>query len=178
MGIEYLLRNGDYTDEVYFYSRIEQNMIRYHIIPWDYDDIFSSKPHEVGRAWGPGTLFGNRSYDTPEDIYSEIGDKMIFSIEDDLDYSIAMDSYVYTLYELNLANMLREMDAEDLETLFDQVESELTPFYNDPEVVLQSQYDRQATSFSLWQENMADKKLVLTERLESMREQLNNDPDN
>jgi len=50
MGIEYLLRNGDYTDEIYFYSRIEEDNIRYHIIPWDYDDIFSSRPHEVGRA--------------------------------------------------------------------------------------------------------------------------------
>jgi hypothetical protein len=85
---------------------------------------------------------------------------------------------VYSLYELNLANMLGELDAEFLETLFDQVESELTPFYNDPAVVLQSEYDRQATSFFLWQENMADKKLVLTERLESMREQLNSNPDN
>jgi spore coat protein H len=178
MAIDYLLRNGDYTDEIYLYSNIKNNMIRFDIIPWDYDDIFKSKPHEVGRAWGPGGLFGERIYNSPEDIFAEIGDKMVFSIEDDLDYAIAMDPYVYSQYELNLARILKDLDARFIEALFDQVESELAPFYDDPEVILQSEHDKNATSFILWKENMLHKKQLVIDRLESMRTQINHQVDN
>ena len=172
MGIDYLLQNGDYTDEVYLYATIEQDAIRFKIIPWDYDDIFREYPHEVGCSWGTGTLFGNRYYNSHQDIFDEIGDKLIFSIEDDLDYAIAMDSFLYARYESTLANLVKEMDVEDIEALFDQVENELTPFYSDGDVILQSQYDNNPTSLELWQNNMHEKQALLEERLESMKSQL------
>jgi len=172
MGIDYLLQNGDYTDEVYLYATIEQDAIRYKIIPWDYDDIFRNYPHEVGRSWGTGTLFGDRYYDSHQDIFDEIGDKLIFSIEDDLDYAIAMDSFLYARYESTLVNLVKEMDLEDIGTLFDQVENELAPFYSDGEVILQSQYDSNPTSLELWQDNMHEKQAFLEERLASMKNQL------
>ena len=172
MGIDYLLQNGDYTDEVYLYAIIEQDAIRYKIIPWDYDDIFRQYPHEVGRTWAIGTLFGDRNYDSHQDILDEIGDKLIFSIEDDLDYAIAMDSFLYARYESTLANLVKEMDMEDIGTLFDRVENELAPFYSDGEVILQSQYDSNPTSLELWQDNMIEKQALLEERLASMKSQL------
>ncbi len=172
MGIDFLLQNGDNTDEVYFYALMEQNAIRYKIIPWDYDDIFDAHPHEVGVSWGTGTIFGSRYYKTHQDIYDEIGDKMIFSIEDDLDYAIAMDSLLYALYESTLTNMIRSMDGDVFETLFDQVEKELTPFYNDNDLILQSQYDLNSTSLELWQNNIQEKQALLENRLELMKVQL------
>ncbi len=172
MGIDYLLQNGDYTDEIYLYAMIEQDVIRFKIIPWDYDDIFREYPHEVGRSWGTGTLFGNRVYNSHQDIFDEIGDKLIFSIEDDLDYAIAMDSFLYARYESTLDNLVKSIDVEDIEALFDQVENELAPFYNDWDVILQSQYDNNPTSLELWQNNMHDKQTLLEERLASMKSQL------
>lgn len=172
MGIEYLLKNGDYTDEVYFYSMAGQEEIRYRVIPWDYDDIFSYRPHEVGRYWGTGTLFGERRYESYQDVIDEIGDKLVFSIEDDLDYIIAMDSFLYASYEKTMGEMINGFGKDDLKLLFDEIEKELRPFYNIEDVILQSQYDRQATSEVLWQENMAEKKNLLTWRLDSMKEYL------
>ncbi len=172
MGIEYLLKNGDYTDEVYFYSMASKEGIRYRIIPWDYDDIFSYRPHEVGRYWGTGTLFGERRYDTHEDVLNEIGDKLVFSIEDDLDYIIAVDSFLYASYEKVIGDMIEEIGKDDLELLFDQIEKELRPFYDIEDVISQSQYDRQATSTVLWQENMTEKENLLQSRLESMKRHL------
>jgi len=172
MGIDYLLQNGDYTDEVYLYAMIHQDKIRFNIIPWDYDDLFKSYPHEVGRNWGTGRLLGDRYYATHQDILDEIGEKMIFSIEDDLDYSIAMDPYLYARYESTLEEMIEEMDPEDIDVLFDQLRRELIPFYYKELVVLQSRFDASETSFNLWEENMVEKKTFIKERLAAMKEQL------
>ena len=44
LAFNFFIRNGDYTDEVYFY--MDPATGKYRIIPWDYDDIFASGPHE------------------------------------------------------------------------------------------------------------------------------------
>jgi spore coat protein H len=176
MGIDYLVRNGDYTDEIYLYALIFQDMIRFSIIPWDYDDIFKNVPHEVGITWGTGRLFGDRHYPTYQDVLDVLGDKQIFSIEDDLDYVIAMDSYLYSRYESTLAGMIDQMSPNDIDLIFDQLETELTPFYYREDIVAQSRFDKKETSFQLWQENMQDKKVLLRARLGEMKEQLKHVP--
>ena len=172
MGIDYLLQNGDYTDEVYLYALVHQDKPRFSIIPWDYDDLFRSYPHEVGINWGTGHLLGDRHYETHQDILDEIGDKMIFSIEDDLDYSIAMDPYLYDRYESTIAGMIEKMDLGDIDALFEQVKGELLPFYYNEEIVAQSQFDQHETSFKIWNDNMEDKKAFVKDRLAAMKEQL------
>jgi len=172
MGIDFLLKNGDFTDEVFFYSQLRQGHISFRIIPWDYDDIFSTYPHEVGRSWGIGKQFGNRSYDTQQDIYDEIGEKMVFSIEDDLDYAIARDSFLYARYEQSLSEWLEEIKPGDVDALFDRLEKELGPYYLEEEVITQSQYDLHPTSPEQWQANMAEKRIQIKDRLEMMKVRL------
>jgi spore coat protein H len=172
MGIDYLLQNGDYTDELYLYSQVQQDMIRFHIIPWDYDDVFRNRPHEVGITWGVGKQFGDRYYPTHQDVLNELGDKLIFSIEDDLDYAIAMDAYLYGQYEMVLKEMLEQMDQADIDAVFEQLRQELLPYYYVEEVVAQSRYDQDACNFKDWEDNMQDKKAFLKDRLSSMKEQL------
>jgi len=174
MGIDYLLQNGDYTDELYFYAVVKQDQIRFSIIPWDYDDLFRSQPHEVGITWGTGHLFGDRYYATHQDILDELGDKMIFSIEDDLDYAIAMDPFLYNRYERCLASMIQQINPADIDALFEQVKHELTPFYKRDEVIKQSQFDQDETNAGLWRENMEEKSAFIKNRLAVMKEQLNN----
>lgn len=173
MGMDYLLRNGDYTDEIYLYALIHQDKIRFSIIPWDYDDIFKSDPHEVGRTWGTGRLFGDRHYPTHQDVLDVLGNKLIFSIEDDLDYAIAMDPYCFARYENTIKAMIEEISTLDIEVIFDQVQSELSPYYNREEIVAQSRYDQKETTRDLWEENMQDKRDFLKEGLSLMKQQLN-----
>lgn len=173
MGIDYLLKNGDSTDEVYFYSSLEQDAIQFKIIPWDYDDIFSSYPHEIGRSWGTGRIYGERIYNSRQDVFDEIGDIMIYSIEDDLDYTIARDSFLTERYNTRLARMIQNIDEEDIHALFAEVKQELTPFYEEEAIILQSQYDQEASSLELWQSNMLEKQTFLENRLKEMKSQLN-----
>jgi len=172
MGIDYLLMNGDYTDEVYLYSKMQQDKIRYQLIPWDYDDIFTSQPHEVGRSWGTGKLFGTRIYNSHQDVLDEIGNKLIFSIEEDLDYVVARDSFMYARYEEEIASFLAELKPQIFEDLFSQLKVELSPFYNDKEVVAQSEFDRDPSSRSLWETNMVEKQIFLEDRFNTMKNQL------
>jgi len=173
MGVDYLLKNGDYTDEVFFYATMDNQSIRYRVIPWDYDDLFKNDPHEVGRNWGTGTLFGERVYATLDDIYAEIGDKMIFSIEDDLDYIIAMDPVLYTRYEEELRKLLDKLNEATIDRLFNRINHELSVFYNHSEIIGQSEFDQERSSLELWENNMEQKKELLKERLGQMKQQLN-----
>lgn len=173
MGIDYLLKNGDYTDELYLYTRVARDTIRFYPIPWDYDDLFSDLPHEVRVSWGTGTLFGKRSYESMEDVYEDVGEKLIFSIEDDLDYAIAKDSVLYSYYIHELKDLFQEVDRDLIERIFLQTETELSTFYNSISVVEQSQHDRDMTTRELWIENMSDKKGLILRRLEAMQQQVN-----
>ena len=174
MGIDYLLQNGDYTDEIYLYSLVEDEAIRFYPIPWDYDDIFSLAPHELNRSWGMGTLFGKRFYETMEEIYADVGKTLVYSIEDDLDYSIAKDPILYSAYTSALKNLFNELDSEVIERIFNETENELTTFYNSIAVIEQSQYDQRMTTRELWIDNMNDKKALIVNRLEDIKRQLNN----
>jgi spore coat protein H len=165
MGIDFLLKNGDYTDETFLYSLVIKDTIQFYPIPWDYDDIFAESPHEISVSWGMGTVYGERQYDSEADIRDEIGEKIIYSIEDDLDYSIAMDPYFYEQYENTTRVFFDAIDDQYLNELFSQISDELSPYYKDKKLVKMSRSDGRRTSFNRWEKNMSDKHLLLQERM-------------
>jgi len=122
LAFNFLVRNGDYSDEVFFY--IDPEINKYRIIPWDYDDIFATVPHEG---------------------YSErkkmIGDKMLFSSEDKLDTKIANDPYLYNLYLGSLQKVIGELSPAVLKDVFENAYSELYPYYSSDEIIANSQFD-------------------------------------
>lgn len=172
MGMDYLLMNGDYTDEVYLYAVVSQDTIRYKLIPWDYDDIFREQPHEVGVQWGTGTIYGKRTYTSLQDITDAIGDKLIFSIEDDLDYTVAIDPVLYQQYLDALQRLTNIIDNDLIDRVFDETEQELSTFYDAPAVIEQSRYDTDPASRERWMEQLVEKKQFLKERLASINNSL------
>lgn len=169
MGIDYLLQNGDYTDEIFLYALIRNGAIQYQIIPWDYDDLFRDVPHEVGVSWGTGTLFGKRNYESLEAQQQVLGGRLIFSIEDDLDYAISQDDHMYREYENTITQLFSEMDENSIKRLFTQIRTELRPYYSDTLIVAQSRFDQISTTKELWEENMRDKEDRLLFRLDSIQ---------
>jgi spore coat protein H len=95
LAFNYLVMNGDYADEVFFF--IEPKNQRFEVIAWDYDDILKSTPHE-------GRVERSRRYP----------DKKLFSLEESLDVAIAGNDQLYTLYERSLKNMLGTLDSHQL----------------------------------------------------------------
>ena len=122
LAFNFLVRNSDYTDEVYFY--IDPVIDKFKIIPWDYDDIFSSAPHEG--------IDGSKRI---------LGDKMIFSAEDKLDRKIATDAYLYKVYLEKFRELLNLLSPSVLKRVFEDTYAELYPYYSDKEVIGMSRYD-------------------------------------
>jgi spore coat protein H len=121
LAFNYLVRNGDYTDEVYFY--FDPGINKFSIIPWDYDDLFFSAPHE-----------GNTDKKRFED-------QLIFSSEDILDAKIAYDTYLHNIYLVQFKEVLNKLNPDVLKRVFENTYAELYPYYSTNEIIKMSEYD-------------------------------------
>ena len=136
LAFNFFVKNGDYTDEAYLY--IDPVEKRYKVIPWDYDDIFASEPHE-----------GSKSK------LKKIGDKLIFSSEDLLDQKIALDPFLYEKYLEQFKAMLESMSADQLGEIFESIYAELYPYYLREDILEVHQQDAyKGASLQSLQENM------------------------
>lgn len=170
--VDFILKNGDYTDEISLYATEKDGTKYFDIQPWDYDDIFADQPHEVGRDWSVGKVYGTRYYASYDDVLKVIGDKLIFSIEDDIDYTIATDDFLYQKYLEQVQYVLAQLTTERINQIFTELRNEVEPFYEIPEVVNQSKFDKDATSIKLYEANIADKQEFIKNRVEWIRNQI------
>lgn len=137
LAFNYFIRNGDYTDEVYFF--VDPGTGKFNVIPWDYDDVFSAAPHE--------------GYKESKKI---TGDKLFFSAEDQLDKKIITDPYLYKMYLVQFEELLNELSPDVLKQIFEKTYAELYPYYSNDEIISQSKYDRHKNV------NLADLKSYLS----------------
>ncbi len=164
LSIDMILKNGDYTDEIFFYTKTLNDREVFGVFPWDYDDIFSDQPHEIGRPWAVGTVFGQRQYAGSDDIIADVGSKLIFSIEDDLDYKIARDNFLYQEYLKTLRSVIEKIDIETLDKVFDYTFEHIGPFYSNDEIIKLSKYDVNETNYELFLTNLSEKRQMLKTR--------------
>jgi spore coat protein H len=122
LAFNFLIRNGDYTDEVYLY--IEPGEDRFKIIPWDYDDIFARQPHEG-----------------MEQVHRALKKKHIFSSEDQLDRRIALDPYLYEKYLHQLNDVLKLLTPGLIKNIFEETYAEVYPYYLNEDIIHMSVYD-------------------------------------
>jgi len=115
LAFNYLVMNGDYADEVFFYVDPKNQL--FELIPWDYDDILKPVPHE-------GRVERNR----------EFADKKIFSLEESFDRAIAGNKELYTVYEQSLKKMLLTLDSSSLTASAHLVLSELEQLSQDKSI--------------------------------------------
>ncbi len=123
LAFNFFVRNGDYTDEVYFF--IDPLTDKFGIIPWDYDDVFSSAPHE---GFAESRKF--------------TGNKLFFSTEDVLDKKIVADPFLYEKYLVQFRELLTQLTPEVLQNVFENTYAELFPYYSDSEIIKNSIYDQ------------------------------------
>ncbi len=164
LSIDMLIKNGDYTDEVIFYTKLKDKKEVLGVFPWDYDDIFADQPHEIGNDWATGTIFGHRDYPTVDAVIADVGSKLLFSIEDDLDYKIAKDGLLYQEYLKTLRIVIEKIDFPAIDKIFDYTFAHISPFYKNGSIVAQSKYDVDETTYSLFTANLAAKRQMVKDR--------------
>jgi len=172
LAFNYLIKNGDYTDEIYLYDEPGDDKIQLKALPWDLDDIFAELPHEIGNTWSVGNAFSNRYYETTQDVIDEVGEKLIFSIEDDLDYIIAKDPFLYDIYIEELTALMDLVTDDDIRLEFQRIEQELSGFFADPDIVEQTTHDLEPCDLELLLEEISDKQSFLIERRQFILDQL------
>jgi spore coat protein H len=122
LAFNFLIRNGDFTDEVYFY--FDPGIKKLSIIPWDYDDLYFPAPHE-------GNIKNKKLLE----------EKLIFSAEDLLDKMIAKDPYLYEIYLVHFKDLLTQLSPSVLKRVFENTYAELYPYYSNEEIINMSGYD-------------------------------------
>ncbi|MBT3982307.1 MAG: hypothetical protein HOE90_13195 [Bacteriovoracaceae bacterium] len=131
LALHTLLRNGDYTDELFFYARpLEQTQgkIYFDILPWDFEDLFSS-PHD-GK---PNKKAGKKGY---------FKKTILYSFEDPLDMAIARNSSLYRKFLARAKNTLEiELTDEVIDQVIKKVHSKITPYLDFPGVYSASKRD-------------------------------------
>lgn len=122
-------QNGDYTDEVLFYVQAGKTPTRFGIIPWDFDDVFATTPHE----------------DWPR-RNAALGDKLLFSSEVGLDRCIANNPLLYSFYLQKMKALLEALPEAKLRDLFGTIYAEIYPYFKRTPILEMTQYDRQKTT--------------------------------
>jgi spore coat protein H len=118
LSMNYIVRNGDYTDEIYYYIKPGTEPPQYGVLPWDYDDIFMKEPHEGA-----------------EEKKRVLGRKLLFSSEDPLDREIGKSAYIYDRYLDQLESTLDILSADFMRATMDQIQTELIPYLSDPAII-------------------------------------------
>lgn len=131
LAFNYIVKNGDYSDELYFY--IDPETQRFRIIPWDYDDILKPEPHEGIQVW--------RSRMEPSSL--------IFSAEDELDVKIANDPFLYDQYIRCLTDVVRELNEENVGSAIRELYKDLSPLFTSRTVLQAASKDGYTTSIEL-----------------------------
>ena len=150
----YWVRNGDYTDEVYYYTPLEPR--RFRLIPWDFDDIFATAPHE-----------GQTRRE------QQLGEQMIFSSEDILDRAIAKDTLLYSRYLQRLKALLQSLaDPVRLAKLLEKQYAALIPFCAQADVITMSAHDRHPTTQAEMEDHLKNMYTHLLRRAESLLKRL------
>ena len=121
IAFNYLIMNGDYTDELFLLINPESK--RYEVMAWDYDDLLKPYPHE-----GPES----RSVMFPE--------RLIFSLEDSFDRTIAKDDYLYAQYLNTLRKVLTLCDDALLNQTSQKALNEIQSLDKDPQNGIVTKY--------------------------------------
>jgi spore coat protein H len=128
LAFNYIIKCGDYSDELYFY--VDPQSKRFRIIPWDYDDIFKIHPHEGLK----------------ERNLKLASSSLIFSSEDKLDVKIANDAYLYAHYLKHFQSVVEELSGAKIEKVLMNIYSDLSPLFESKPILDAASKDGYQTS--------------------------------
>ena len=158
MAFNFVICNGDYTDELFFYKSSQDVTKRFNFLPWDFDDIFVNSPHE---GW---ELRNNQINNN----------KLIFSVENDLDLAIAKEPFLYQKYLKELNKVINTLDTLYLKGLYEETYNELYPYYLNNEIMKQSKFDLYKTKYSITnlENQLNGTYMFFMKRIQTIRTQL------
>ena len=107
-----------------------------------------------------------------EDIIDDVGYKLLYSIEDDLDYKIAKDSFLYKMYLKELKWTMEQLNENIIDSVFNETDKRIKPFFEEELIIEQSIYDRDPSNIAKYKDNFDDKKKLIIDNRKKILEDL------
>ncbi len=128
LTLQTMLKNGDYSDEVFFYAVNSPQGIYFDIIPWDFEDLFSSPhPTRANKTAAKGGWF-NKS--------------ILYSFEDPLDIAIFKDTQLHNAFKETAKNYLNTVLTETLiDESINEVRETILPYLDNARILSVSARD-------------------------------------
>lgn len=126
LAFNYIIANGDYSDEVYFFGQKKSNGdIYFDISPWDLDDSFSEKMHLSGFVTGPNYQ-----------VSDESKKQLIFNYESRIDRKVAGDAKLLRMYFEAMDEVVTTLSQNDVLSKIEQtVLADLNPYLDDEDIL-------------------------------------------
>ncbi len=125
LAVNYVIKNGDYIDEVFFFAKKnKQNEMYFDIFPWDLDDSFAEKMKGVRIPF-----YANRGQE------ARSSSQFLFSFESRLDQAISQDPALLTKYFKVMEQVTNELSNRKVDQIFETVEKKLRPYLNDADIL-------------------------------------------
>jgi len=164
MALNYILKNGDYVDEVYFYGKKQAHgQMYFDISPWDLDDTFSDKMH---LAQVP--TFPNNS------MQEESAKQLIYNYEGRIDLAIARDPVLLEMYFQNMEEVVQQLSKDVVDAEFAKISDKVAVYMMDRDVQKNGQLDvsKQSNEPFVILEDLNAKKNFINARIQSIKSEL------
>lgn len=165
LAFNYIVKNGDYTDEVYFYGKKNAaGEIYFDISPWDMDDSFSDKMHLSSIPTFP-------NYHQTENSQKQL----IYNYESRIDRKVAGDEKLLRMYFQAMDEVVNTLSQNDvLFNIQQNILGDLAPYIQDADIQANGLLDAVATRHkpSDIEDNVKIKMAKVKLRMQEIKEEL------
>jgi spore coat protein H len=132
LAFNYIVKNGDFSDEVYFYGKkTEDGNIMFDISPWDMDDSFSDRMH-LSKV----PTFPNNG------MRDESRKQLLYGYESRIDRKVGGDPELLRLYFSAMEEVVTILSAEGkMDQIHQDILTRLNPYLDDADIQANGKYD-------------------------------------
>lgn len=166
IAFNYIVKNGDYSDEVYFYGKTnpETQEIVFDVSPWDMDDSFADKMHLSSWPTGPNWHMNEES-----------DKQMIYNYESRIDRKVASDEKLLRMYFAAMEEVVNTLSQDHvLVDIKQNILAELNPYLDDADILQNGALDAIKVSHTraAIEDNLNVKMGKIKLRMEMIKEEL------
>lgn len=164
LAVNYVIHNGDNTDEVFFAGyKTADGQIKFQAVPWDLDDTFSEEMH-----------MEKNPLDFNHGRNKVAQQQMLFGFESRLDRAISENQELLNLYFAEISEVLEILKPDLIAGIAQKVEDDLTPYLFVNEILEAGTLDkaRKAHDPSESLQSIRDKRDELNNRVAAMKIQV------
>ncbi len=165
LAFNYIVKNGDYSDEIYFYGKKNAaGEIYFDVSPWDMDDSFSDKMHLSGFPGGP-------NYHMTENSQKQ----MIYNYESRIDRKVAGDAKLLRMYFEAMDEVVSTLSQNDvLFNIQQKILGNLAPYIQDADIQANGLLDSVQTRHTpaAIEDNVKIKMAKIQLRMQEVKEEL------